>query len=536
MKKLIIIAVALLFGSSMQAQTIGRIEQKVGKLHISIDSRMELLSTIQLLSQYPVINRNISYSNEIHSYFRSFADHKAVELTDELYKNHGFAYDAPVSFMLCFSQVPELKQQIDYSEYLIGRAGGVKNLKAYRTAIQQFAKKSNFKAFWDSKRTFYQTIIDLTVDEIENQDLVKVLEDYFNETQQSYNIVLSPSFYGGYGPRLPAGNGKYDIYSCMTTTNVKNRTPYMNKENLIYYVWHEFGHSFVNPLTERYDHEITASERLFEPIKQDMEVQAYGEWSICVNEHIIRAINVLLIEQNIGEKEAAKLLQRELANKFIYIEPIIEKLKEFEQQRDSQNITFSNFYPQFTILFDSLLKVEYWKSVNIKFYGPLNAVSIAEKKAWIYPTNDADSVSLKMAQDYVFAICKRFKQPNDLLLADTTALVTSLSDYGIIAYGTLESNLFLAKYKSSFPFKIENNTLYADKEYNAENLKFISCLPNPLNPENGMSIYTAFSNKNIQGINSVFHGGEDYIIFTDLNTVLSKGYYDKTAEWLFEKK
>ena len=535
MKKLIIIALVLFLGNYLQAQTIEPVEQTVGKLHISVDPKMELLSTIQLLAKYQFINRKIDYSNEISSHFADFSKYEAVTLTDELLNNHGFAYDAPVNLMLYLSQIPELKQQSNYSDYLIKRAGGKKNLENYRVAISDFSKEANFKEFWDSQKEFYQQIIDLTVQEVGNQDLVKVIEDYFNETQNSYNIILSPSFHGGYGPRMPAENGKYDIYSCMTTTNEKNGIPYVNLEYLKYYVWHEFGHSFVNPLTEKYLKKIASSKKLFEPISQTMDKMAYGTWNHCVNEHIIRAINVRLYEQNIGEKEAKRLLNSELSQKFIYIEPIIEKLKEFEFQRDNKNITFSDFYPQFVLLFDSLVKVEYWKSVSIPFMGPINAVAEESKRAWIYPTNDEDIAALKIAQDYVSAIYNRFKKKDDLLLADTAALNMSLSDYGITAYGTIESNLFLTKYKSSFPFKIEDNTLYADDEYDYKNLRFITCLPSPLNPERGMSIYTAFSNENIRGINSIFHGWQDYIICTDPETVLGQGYYNKTNEWKFEK-
>ena len=48
-----------------------------------------------------------------------------------------------------------------------------------------------------------------------------------------------------------------------------------------------------------------------------------------------------------------------------------------------------------------------------------------------------------------------------------------------------------------------------------------------------MSIYTVLSNKNIQGINSVFHGGEDYILFLNRETILDKGYYKKNGKWTF---
>ena len=268
MKKSFIIAIALFLWSSIQAQNIEPIGKKVGKLNISVDPRMELLSTIQVLSKYPIIDREQDYAKEISTYFASFQNQNAISLTNELFEKQVFGYDAPVTFMLHLSQVPELKQQLKNSDYLIGRAGGKKNLENYRVAIKEFAEKSNFNTFWDSNKEFYQEIVELTAKELEGQDLVKVIEEYFNETQNSYNIVLSPLFEGGYGPSMPAENGKFDIYSCMTTTNEKNEIPYVNLEYLMYYVWHEFGHSFVNPLTDKYMKNVYASKKLFEPIKE----------------------------------------------------------------------------------------------------------------------------------------------------------------------------------------------------------------------------------------------------------------------------
>jgi hypothetical protein len=105
-----------------------------------------------------------------------------------------------------------------------------------------------------------------------------------------------------------------------------------------------------------------------------------------------------------------------------------------------------------------------------------------------------------------------------------------------MVYGTIESNLFLTKHKEVFPFKVENKIIFADKEYKDKNTRFITCLPNPFNPKLGMNIYTAFSNANIPNINNIFHGPEDFILFTSPQNILTKGYYDKLSPWKFIKE
>jgi len=535
MKKLLTILIVLTLISNVYGQNLQPIERTIGKLHISIDPRMELLSTIQILSSYQNIVKTSDYSKDILNYFGSFSSNLAVMMTDELLSKQGFSFDAPVAFMLHLNQVPELKRQIPYSDYLLKRGGGKENLDNYCSAIQQFAIETNFDKFWKEKEEFYKKIVDLTISELGSVDLVKALEDYFNETQNSYNIIISPSFRGGYGPSLPSSNGRLDIYSCISTTSTKAGVPYLSKESLTYYVWHEFGHSFVNPETEKYPERIQVTSKLFTPIMSQMSKMAYTNWTTCVNEHIIRAVNIRIrmLNSNLGDQNS--LINQEKGNRFIYIEPLIKKLLIFENQKNNNKITFSDFFPKIIDVLDSLLNTDYEKLAEVKFFGPINSVMIGQKLAWIFPTSDKDSASLKIAQNYVKTVFDRFKTAGNILISDSIALKTNLFNYGLMVYGTIESNLFLLKYKSIFPFRLENNILIANKEYKNEALKFITCLPNPFNPQKGMAIYTAFSNSNIQDINRVFHGSEDYIIFLKKDSIINKGFYDKTDTWKFKK-
>jgi len=521
----------------VKGDTLKPVERQVGNLHISIDPRMELLTAIQLTSNYSIINRDMPYSKDILHYFKSFSSQKAVKMTENLYKEHGFCHDAPVALMLYFSQPHKLEQQIPFSDYLLGRSGGKKNLEQYQKTIKQFAKTANFNEFWNSKIPFYNQILDITVANMGKIDLVKTMEDYFNETQERYNIIISPAFRGGYGPKIPGANGKNNIYACLSVTDMKDDIPYLSEEWLLYYVWHEFGHSFVNHLTERYTDRVASSSKLFEPIAKRMARIAYPKWEICVNEHLIRAINVRLYELYLGVEESKNQLDDDFKSHFIYIEPLIEKLKEFEKQRDENNIAFSEFYPELLDVLDSLQKIEFWKEIN--FIGPIDAVYESEKIAYIYPTYDSDETALKIAQDYVLKMFKTFAKTKDaLFLPDTTAIKTDLSEYGIKAYGTIESNLFLKQYASTFPFKIENQIIYAGgKEYADKNTKLMTCLPNPFNQKKGMVIYTAHSNKDIEDIENVLRvwecGYEDYILFLNSNFIIINGWYNINWEWEF---
>jgi len=281
-------------------------------------------------------------------------------------RKYGFSFDAPVTFMLHLSPLPELKLQLEFCDYLRRRSGWSDNLEQYQQSIKQFAETSNFKAFWNSKVPFYNQILDSTIANMSEIDLIKAMEDYFNETQESYNIIVAPAFRGGFGPRLPGNDGKYNIYACLSPNLMRNNIPFLSLNYLRYYVWHEFGHSFVNPLAEKHADRVASTSNMLEPIREQMKMQAYSNWETVVNEHIIRAVHVRLEELHLGLELSQRLLDDQIKGHYIYIEPFIEKLKDFETKRDRDNITFSEFYPELLNVLDYLQKTEYWKTKIIE--------------------------------------------------------------------------------------------------------------------------------------------------------------------------
>ena len=93
---------------------------------------------------------------------------------------------------------------------------------------------------------------------------------------------------------------------------------------------------------------------------------------------------------------------------------------------------------------------------------------------------------------------------------------------------------FLKQYAHLLPFKIENETIYADKEYTDPNLRLMFCVPNPQNSETGMIVFTAISNSAYQ--NSVrISMDTDYLLFLDSENILSKGFFKKDGKWEFER-
>ena len=530
MKKVLLITVLLFDCFCAFNQQLTPISKIVGKLNITVDPRMELLSAVQVISDYPTINRKAAYSNELIHYFGKNNTHEASLLTGQLAGESDFTYDAPVDFMLRLSQVPDLKVVHPFSDRMMERAGGKSKLEKYSDALRHFAVESNFAGFWNYNRPYYQKMVDYTASDLSDFDPVGKLENYYNESKNSYTIILSPSFAGGYGIRIPSSNNGFDIYGCLNVTEMKDEVPYYSKLGLSHFLWHEFSHSFINPLTDRYKSRVEASSKLYAPLETEMKAMACNKWGNCVNEHVIRAIYIRLLTIYENGNVAKMQLENEESLHFAYIEPLVEKLKQFEKERQAKNITFSEFYPALLNVFDSLSHSNNEHLLNPPFMGPIRTVLGSRKIAIIYPTNDTDTTALHSLFNYTSNIHK-MKSEESLLCSDTTALKMDLSDYSIMAYGTIESNLFLNKYKDTFPFKISGNTILTDKKHEGTRLRIISCLPNPYNHKRGMMVNTSVSNRNIKGVSNPFT--DDYILFEDIENIVQHGSYVKGETWGF---
>ena len=134
----------------------------------------------------------------------------------------------------------------------------------------------------------------------------------------------------------------------------------------------------------------------------------------------------------------------------------------------------------------------------------------------ILPTSETDKKSEKLLYYYN-------PQPN--VISDKEALKMDLSEFHIIARGTMDGNLWLKKYKATFPFSIYQKKVVVDKVYSGNKLRLISVAPHPYNKNKGLLIYTAQNTFETLGIDNVTHGNNDFTLVRR-NSRLGSGNYE----------
>ena len=231
-------------------------------VYVRIDPRMELLATVQHFTAWADDHHtylNFDYVNKVENNFSSVSQHSAIIKCQDLIDN-GFTYDAPVNYMFFHNNPPDLTLLTPYSSYLTGRAKGEENLVDFAEKLRDFSSSTDFMSFCEENRKFYDQVLTIVFNTLGDDDYTDLLEDYYGEQKYCYNIIPSLLFDGGaYGIRVDFPEGQH-VYHVLGPTGLNNGIPtFGNEENFKHLLLHEFSHSFVNPVTEKYIDEVNKS-------------------------------------------------------------------------------------------------------------------------------------------------------------------------------------------------------------------------------------------------------------------------------------
>ena len=330
------------------------------RLSIDVDPRIELVITIKLLCDYEGLTRyDVAYSQFVRDYFSPFKSHEAVKLFRKITENGTYS-DAYLGPVLSLSEPPGLTPLFPYEnyEYYIRAFQGETRFRTFYKLLSDFAIQSDFGTFFESQTTYYKSLIDTVFQTLGSENLIDVLEQYYGMRHRDYNLVLSPLFqHGGIGPRVRHPDNRLSIFSVIGPVGSVEGIPvYGTRDELLELIWHEFGHSFFNPVTERHRPDIGKYASLLDPILDKMaKAGGYGAWEICLNEHLIRAITSRLFHRELGPKHGDGLLVRDIEKGFHYLPALIRALEDFERHH-IQDMTFEDHYPTLLAAFDTYLE------------------------------------------------------------------------------------------------------------------------------------------------------------------------------------
>lgn len=528
------------FAQNNEGTTYLSNEVDINGLIFKIDPRIELLYVVGYVGGYPFMNGlDIRYREEVENYFSKYQGHEVISFWKEIGPK-GFTIDGPV--FLVIRQTKDLNKREKIPVGLSGSAGGERDHDKFIRLLKDFGEKSNFKSFFNSHRDFYSLILKNIEFNFGDYQEISRLENYFGYKQNSYTVIINLLGSGNFGPRVKTPSG-LEIYCVMEPQSKCGNIPgFDNFRMFDDLLWHEFSHSYVNPLVDEYQEEISKYSHLYDPIKSSMRSQAYPDWHVTVKEHIVRAVTIRLAADKYGEELASlSNFRLEMGKRFIYVKPLCEKLKGYEANRDKYH-SFKEFFPELILVFknisgediDDLQKhVEEYRKPDVgTIPKPLDGYDHATTVI-IKPTAEKDESGQQKLYDFIDKYKSNF-YPESRIVTDKEAMELDLSKYDLIVFGTPEGNLVLDKYLDQIPIVIGRDKVIANRTYKGDDYQLITGWVNPLNKNRKMTIYTAQNVEKVIDINRIPHGGSNYVIGKNYKTHKIGNYKRFMKVWVCE--
>ncbi len=317
---------------------------------VVVDPRIELMTIVQRLSGYAVLTKvDSDYRRAVDEYFAPYKEHRAVKLFGAMSKAR-FAYDAVPKAMLAFTAPPALQPRVAPPMDAVRRAGGKQKLDEFIVALRDFAAQSRFDQFFAAQQPTYDRA--LTALRADVETALTPLRQYTNLELQNCTLIAGMLIHNGGFQATLEGKGGQEIYAIIGAFGMNEGVPvFSSGGSVAYLVQHEFSHSYVNPWVEKNDGKLQQYAALYEPIKEAMQKQAYGNWLTAIHEHIVRAITLRLAYQR-SQEAGDRVLQNEEARGFKYVRALAEKLKDYEAARD-RYATITAFFPELLKVFQA---------------------------------------------------------------------------------------------------------------------------------------------------------------------------------------
>ena len=136
----------------------------------------------------------------------------------------------------------ELSIRFPLSPLCIEYSGGIIKINELLELLKDFVKESNYFRFYESKLYFYDAYIRKANQTVRSNPFVSILENEFGKQQNSYNYVISSLMKGNFG-------------ICFQNSVTKKADIFFSSDDFSLspaILLHEYSHSFINPLTEKY--------------------------------------------------------------------------------------------------------------------------------------------------------------------------------------------------------------------------------------------------------------------------------------------
>lgn len=323
-----------------------------------VDKRVELLSIVFRLANSHEYSQNLfpKYVESIENHFGEFRNHELIKYVKGELLEDGIGFSSVMSMAIHIMEPPNINPITTPFPYKSleepwKEESAIKFLKL----LSEFYSDADCETFFNKNKELYKTASNRFKKVYQNLDL-EWYQNFYGAKSKGEFIIINGLRNGGanYGPKIFSKNGIEVIYAIMGTWSVDSLSiPTYEIDEYFPTLLHEFNHSFVNHLVEKYRSELQESGTIiFDKVKEEMNKQAYGNWKTMYDEALVRAAVIKYMKDHSYDKRTIENeMNEQLSSSFLWTDELVKELDRYDNNRDRYP-SFTSFMPEIVKFFN----------------------------------------------------------------------------------------------------------------------------------------------------------------------------------------
>ncbi|QHT70047.1 DUF4932 domain-containing protein [Rhodocytophaga rosea] len=294
--------------------------------------------------------KQYAYGYHLYQQYKKYENSEHVKSAINAALKYDLWLDYMINLLIQLDNFPNaaLREDIvvnDYLKFSLTKdpVDARKNVTQFIEALNKLYIEVQFDAYLTQNIQKYDNALQQVKSRLPPKEFIPAMEKFYGKQFDAYTLVPSLTIPAsmGFGVKYTR-QGKtsiFNVFGAFDQQQFNDETNldmgFGNEQQIIELSTHEFGHSFVNPVIAQIpDTFMTQTQTLFEPIKNDMTRQGYPQWKTSLNEHFVRA-GEIMIARNMGNPKAAEALQKHYieSRKFIYLPEILTILEPYNHRK-----------------------------------------------------------------------------------------------------------------------------------------------------------------------------------------------------------
>ena len=305
-----------------------------------VDKRVELLSIVFRLagnSEYNATQFKL-YTDKIEQHFGPFKNHELIKFAEKLRNENEISFDVVMSMAVHIDE--NLNPRTEFAESSLEQRWDKDDAVEFVRLLQSFYKESKFEEFFKDNEKLYR---EATVRFLPVYDLLDLdwHNSFYGENpSEKFSVILAlGNGRSSYGVDYKGADDKREAYVLLGAGSVDNvgMVEYETEINTIFPILvHEFNHSYVNPLLDKYNELFRLNgEKIFKILEPEMRSQAYDDWKTVLDEALVRASVIkYLIDHDYDKALIESLSDHEISSGFLWIRNLVAELEKYDSQRN----------------------------------------------------------------------------------------------------------------------------------------------------------------------------------------------------------